>query len=303
MGGCFPASGVLGHDTGAGTIPAPYSDMTPISAGIARIVRRVRSAREYAGTGDWLLSLYDRLLNSRPGRILPGRGYVKRLRLRGHERSFHVRLGTSDISVALEIFVRKEYDTVRTMLQEPKAIVDLGANIGLSIRLWRELFPRARVIAVEPDPVNLGLCRRNNPGDDAVTLVQACVAARAGRVHLDRSGPPWSYRMTTAGLADTESLSMTDLLRRHLPDGPVDLLKCDIEGAECEVFSECAPWIDRVRHLVVEVHTPYSVSAFRSDIGEAFLIHSVLDFGLNALIFASRKASHGPGSGASGVGS
>jgi hypothetical protein len=34
----------------------------------------------------------------------------------------------------------------------------------------------------------------------------------------------------------------------------VDLLKCDIEGAEREVFSACAPWINRVRIAIIECH-------------------------------------------------
>jgi len=36
--------------------------------------------------------------------------------------------------------------------------------------------------------------------------------------------------------------------------GILDLLKCDIEGAEREVFAACDAWIGRVRCMVVEVH-------------------------------------------------
>lgn len=37
----------------------------------------------------------------------------------------------------------------------------------------------------------------------------------------------------------------------------MDLLKCDIEGAEAEVFANCADWIERIRWLMVELHPPY----------------------------------------------
>jgi hypothetical protein len=50
---------------------------------------------------------------------------------------------------------------------------------------------------------------------------------------------------------------MATLLARH-PMDRIDLLKCDIEGSEAELFANCAPWIDRVRNLVIEVHPPYS---------------------------------------------
>jgi hypothetical protein len=34
----------------------------------------------------------------------------------------------------------------------------------------------------------------------------------------------------------------------------IGVLKCDIEGAEAEVFADCASWIDRVDAMSVECH-------------------------------------------------
>lgn len=270
----------------------------------ARLARRIRSRRDYARSRDWAWSLYDRLLNSRPGHGLPGRGCVRPIELQGARgRPFLVRLGTSDIGVLQEIYVRREYDPVRSMLASAGSIVDLGANIGISVRLWREVFPASRVVAVEPDPANLELCRRNNPDDESITWVAACVSARTGRVRLDRSGQPWSYRMAPGGAPDTEALSMMDLLRLHAPAGPIDLLKCDIEGAEAELFVDCADWIHRVRHLIVEVHRPYSPEALAASLGTRFSTRTVLDFGVNALVFASRVDDQVPAGGSSGGGS
>ena len=35
----------------------------------------------------------------------------------------------------------------------------------------------------------------------------------------------------------------------------VDVLKCDIEGAEAEVFADCKSWISRVDAMSVECHS------------------------------------------------
>lgn len=60
------------------------------------------------------------------------------------------------------------------------------------------------------------------------------------------------------------AMTLPQILASCEVHGPIDLLKCDIEGAEAELFAECADWIDRVRNLVVELHRPYSSQEFLS---------------------------------------
>jgi hypothetical protein len=43
-------------------------------------------------------------------------------------------------------------------------------------------------------------------------------------------------------------------LRDYLNDGPIDLLKLDIEGAEAVVLADCAPALHAVRAMEIEVH-------------------------------------------------
>ena len=62
---------------------------------------------------------------------------------------------------------------------------------------------------------------------------------------------------------------METLLARAGFTGEVDLLKCDIEGTEKELFAGCAPWIGRVRHLAVETHPPYTPDDLYAALGAA----------------------------------
>jgi FkbM family methyltransferase len=251
---------------------------------IGNIVRRHWSERTaYATKRDWLMSMYNRVLVHARRVPLPGRGRVWRVRPAGEAAPVAVRLGTSDWYCLEEMFLCGEYQMVREHLgfgpgANVRTIVDLGANVGLSVRLWRAAYPGVRVVAVEPDAANLAMARRNLAeveggagGDDAaakggVTFIEACVASRPGRVNLDRSASAYAFRMKRDGVegadGSIEALTVPQVLERARIDGPVDLLKCDIEGAEAEVFADCAGWIGRVRHVVIEIHAPYTVPQF-----------------------------------------
>lgn len=210
---------------------------------------------------------------------MPGRGAIVRVRFAGQGGDYFIRLGTSDLLVADEMFREREYAPVLGPdAGDAGAVVDLGANVGLSIRLWQERFPRARIAGVEPDASSMEVCRRNvaagvNP--ERVTLIQACVAGERRTVALDRSELAWGFRMKDAGAngggatADVDAITLPDVLERAGIRGPIDLLKCDIEGAEAEVFASCAEWIGRVTRMIIETHAPYSPEALAADLARA----------------------------------
>lgn len=60
--------------------------------------------------------------------------------------------------------------------------------------------------------------------------------------------------------------TVPELLREAGLNSEIDLLKCDIEGAERELFGACEPWIQRVRNLLVEVHGAYNGRALLEDL-------------------------------------
>ncbi|EQD71394.1 methyltransferase FkbM family, partial [mine drainage metagenome] len=94
-------------------------------------------------------------------------------------------------------------------------------------------------------------------------IQEVCVVARQRQVHLDRSGGDWAIRITdeNTGTPAVEGITVEELLARCNAPETIDLLKCDIEGAEAEVFADCSAWIGRVHYLIIEVHPPYSSKA------------------------------------------
>ena len=240
--------------------------------------------KSYQTRRDWFMSIYNRMLVHLPRWPLPGRARVRGVRPAGVGRPLLVRLGTSDWYCLEEVFLGGEQDVVVRELGGARAagvktIVDLGANVGMTLRLWRAAFPNARIVAVEPDPGNIAMAARNLAEADGangsngagvgagVTLIEACVTAQPRGVYLDRSLSEYAFRTTDRPTGQRiEGVTVPQILERAGVEGAIDLLKCDIEGAEAEVFGDCGGWIGRVRHLMVEVHAPYTLEALRRDL-------------------------------------
>ena len=251
--------------------------------------RRLADRAHYRRSRDWWLSLYNRLLQ-RVG-LLPFRDRVCEIQPAAVEGTLKLRLGTSDWYVFEEIFVRGDYQPAVDMVGEVRTVVDLGANIGLSVRFWQDRFPGARVVAVEADAANAALCQLN-ARKEGVALIQACAAGRSGSVYLDRSGSAWAFRMSRKPEGEpVRALTVPDLLEAAGVEGEIDLLKCDIEGAEAEVFGACRDWISRVRSLVVEAHEPYTGDRLLQDIGPGFEVQRRVPGGTVEVLFVRRSSS------------
>src|SRR5215468_9031420 len=122
--------------------------------------RHLRTASHLARLQDRLLYCYGRILR-RTSLRLPGKHSLVKIRLRGEAVPFYVRLASTDWLVLEEIYLHGEYAGVDGLITGPRMIVDLGANAGFSVRYWQKLFPKARIIALEPDPENCLVCRHN----------------------------------------------------------------------------------------------------------------------------------------------
>jgi FkbM family methyltransferase len=187
-----------------------------------------------------------------------------RVRFREAKTPMLLRPGTRDADVAAQIFLLGEYELVRRIpMPDEGVVVDLGANIGGFVLFAETLWQRPRYLAVEPDGENVAVLRENVRDlaeDGRVEIVEACVGGEDGFTALDRSRGSWAVRMTTlSGTGDVPVVTVDRLLERFRVRR-IDLLKCDIEGAERDVFARCSSWIGMVRHLVIEIHDPYRLA-------------------------------------------
>src|ERR1700730_7986688 len=77
--------------------------------------------------------------------------------------------------------IRSRYADILSNGQRP-IIIDAGANIGLATLWFKAQYPKATVIAIEPDTENFAVLKENVIADDTTLLVDAAVGSRPGLV-------------------------------------------------------------------------------------------------------------------------
>ena len=185
------------------------------------------------------------------------------VRPRGVRHPFWVRDGSSDLDVFRQMFVEHEYADLAD-LRDVDLVLDCGANVGYSSAYFLSRFPGCRVVAVEPDPANFAMLRRNlAPYGGRATCVRAGVWSHPARLGLAadayRDGRDWARQVRPAAADAADGFDGIDigslLARSGCPR--ISLLKMDIEGAEAVVFAAGAgaeAWLPRVDALAVELH-------------------------------------------------
>jgi FkbM family methyltransferase len=255
--------------------------------------------RKHCTLRTWLVSLYDRLLISRLGNFLPFRGRVVTAHLHAYPDPFFVRLGSSDWLVLDEICIREGYREVFDRVGSPKSIVDLGSNIGCSIRLWASQFPEARVVGVEPDSGNLEICKRNLVAFARnCRVINAFAGSEQGFAEVNRDREAWEFRVGEYVNEPTSQsvpvMTMQCLLEQANSSAKVDLVKCDIEGGEVDLFRSNTEWLKHVKCLIVELHGDYRPNQLEKDLeksGTRFRLE-VIDQGESwAIVFLTNSSS------------
>ena len=175
----------------------------------------------------------------------------------GWRRRFLIRNGSSDIDVFYQHFIRREILDIPIDFR-PMVILDIGANIGLSIEAFHWRFPNAEIIGVELDAENAALCRENLKGYPKVTILNAALWSSLGRVGVrDIGDGAWGFQVDdkshdskryALALTYRDLLALCGLVN-------VDLLKMDIEGAEADVLEVSADDIfESTMVSIIEVH-------------------------------------------------
>ncbi|WP_121357537.1 FkbM family methyltransferase [Flavisolibacter nicotianae] len=138
-------------------------------------------------------------------------------------------------------------------------IIDCGANIGMSILYFKKLYPKARIIAFEPDKKIFSTLEKNVEarGFRNVTLVNKGVWNTEGTLRFRAEGADGGSIVgengSTAGDVAITEIETTSL--KPYLEGKVDFLKLDIEGAEAVVIEDCKDLLQNVQHLFIEYHS------------------------------------------------
>jgi len=178
------------------------------------------------------------------------------------------------------IFAREKY---RFTAKRPNPVfLDCGANIGLMSIYWKRAYPRARIIAFEPDPDVFEVLSWNvaHLGLSDIELVQKAVWTCADELPFWVEGAD-AGRLVQRGDDTTRATRAVQTARlRDYLDMEIDMLKLDIEGAEVEVILDCADRLNNVHNVLVEYHSFHSQKQRIDELLHALL---VADFRLHVL--------------------
>lgn len=196
---------------------------------------------------------------------------VVELRTKGYISPVFLRTPSSDPRVYRKVFVEKEYDF--DVREQPKVIVDAGANIGLASVYFAHKYPGATVIAIEPEKDNFELLKVNVSPYPNVIPLRAALWNENGHVFVNNEGRgEWGFVTSAESAAsspadqssDTVSAITLDSLIHSYGLSRVDILKIDIEGAEKEVFDDTSLWIGQVESIIIELHERIKLGCNRS---------------------------------------
>ena len=221
------------------------------------VCRFWRTAKSLA---DFATLMRIRLAQSKVGKIVCPSPISRHVGVKGLSNRICLRSHTTDISVLSELIVSDGYDPVLEWIDTPpKTVIDLGANIGLASLWFLSRFPGASVIAVEPERGNASVLRENlSTNENVLRIYEACIGGSEREVTLDSSQGEWANRLVEIDGDNSPEYTVPVItMDRIIQENGVecvDLLKCDVEGAEIELFENCESWISKLRLAVVECH-------------------------------------------------
>lgn len=184
---------------------------------------------------------------------------------------FFLRVPSSDVPIFDQIFIKQEYDFDFKIA--PRIIVDAGANIGLASIYFANKFPKAKIIAIEPEGSNLNTLRINTTAYTNIIPIHKALWNENTVINLIDLGFGKSGFVTQAKnntkekhgkiVHEVQGITIDAMMEEQKIDH-IDILKIDIEGAEREVFKNSSSWITKVDTLIVELHEFMKPGCIRS---------------------------------------
>jgi FkbM family methyltransferase len=178
-------------------------------------------------------------------------------------------------------------------LRRGARVFDIGAHQGVvAMMLAREIGSFGSVLAVEPNPHNAAVARKNRElnGMSQIEIVEAAVSDRSGTVTFNHGLDGQLDDGTGAGGRMTvTSVTLDELAQRH---GTPDFVMIDVEGAECKVLTGGTHVLQSGADFAVEVHVNHGLEKLGGSVEQVLSFFPAGRFVVTAR--AERDASFRP---------
>ena len=177
-------------------------------------------------------------------------------------------------------------------------IIDCGANIGMSLIYFKELYPNATITAFEADEYIFDFLKKNVDSyelKDVEIINKAVWNTEETMYFFDEGGAGGRLEKKVEGRAYKRV--KTTRLKKYLTRRKVDLLKIDIEGAEYEVIRDCENELKNVSNIFLEYHSfgdkPQNLHQILEILKNAGFIYHIKEANVRKAPFLERELNNG----------
>ncbi len=188
-------------------------------------------------------------------------GFTNRIAVPNIKVPIKLRKGSSDIATFGQVFIELDYDI--DLDDEPKTIIDAGANIGLASIYFANRYPEATIIAIEPESSNYELLKHNVNSYNNVIVLNRALSNISEMLDVEDIGlGHWGFitskknkdTMESSSGQSIKTITIDEIMQQYQFEH-IDVVKIDIEGYEKELFeSNYERWVPQSRNLIVELH-------------------------------------------------
>jgi len=164
-----------------------------------------------------------------------------------------------DVWVLFEVYRNNNYEKV-IMIEKGDIVVDIGAHVGMfTVKALKESGKEGFVVAIEPEPINVEILRKNTRKYDNVAIVKKAVGEKKCRAKLYLFGKNLSSceylvknmgREESSGVMEVE-MDRLDNILSGLGISEVDFVKMDVEGAELEVLKGAGEYLKKIKKIAI----------------------------------------------------
>lgn len=173
-----------------------------------------------------------------------------------------VRTATPDLEVAISCLCG-EFDRLCEAIPilQHRLIIDAGGYIGTAAIAFAKKYPKATIVALEPNTASYKLLVRNIAGWSNIVAMNKALAPDPGvSILYDRGTGAWGFTLIekaadrmTSPIEQVQCITVDQVIEQIGADG-VDILKIDIEGGEHSLLSHNIGWISKTNGICIELH-------------------------------------------------
>ena len=186
----------------------------------------------------------------------------KVLKLSVYGKDIWIRKRTPDLYVAISCF-GGEFDLLRHLFPKDYSgiIVDAGGYIGTAAIVFSEMYPKAKIITIEPSLDNFNILQRNIAKYKNIKAIHGALSASdipTATLHNRNTGE-WGFTLIKNPKDHPEAHEICEVpvfrlstLGVNIED--IGILKLDIEGGEHAIMTYDYEDLELIPAIVIELH-------------------------------------------------